>query len=217
MTASDLKSKKLAIIGLGYVGLPLAVEFGKQFDTLGFDINAGRIAELQQGRDHTLETTAEEIAEAKQLRFGNDANALGDRDIFIVAVPTPVDAQKRPDFTPLIRASETVARALKRGDIVIFESTVYPGATEEICVPVLERVSGLIFNTDFFCGYSPERINPRRQRTPADHHPENHLRLHAGHRADRGRAVPLHHHRRHASGAEHESGRSCESDREHPA
>jgi UDP-N-acetyl-D-galactosamine dehydrogenase len=160
MIAAELKTKKLAIIGLGYVGLPLAVEFGKQFDVLGFDINAGRIAELQQGRDRTLETTAEEIAEAKQLRFGSDAAELADCDIFIVSVPTPVDAQKRPDFTPLIRASETVARALKRGDIVIFESTVYPGATEEICVPVLERVSGLKFNTDFFCGYSPERINP---------------------------------------------------------
>ena len=160
MTASDLKSKKLAIIGLGYVGLPLAVEFGKQFDTLGFDINAGRIAELQQGHDRTLETTAGEIAEAKQLRFGSDAAELADCDIFIVSVPTPVDAQKRPDFTPLIRASETVARALKRGDIVIYESTLYPGATEEICVPVLESVSGLKFNTDFFCGYSPERINP---------------------------------------------------------
>ena len=160
MTASDLKSKKIAIIGLGYVGLPLAVEFGKQFDTLGFDINAGRIAELQQGHDRTLETTAGEIAEAKQLRFGSEAAELADCDIFIVSVPTPVDAQKRPDFTPLIRASETVARALKRGDIVIYESTVYPGATEEICVPVLESVSGLKFNTDFFCGYSPERINP---------------------------------------------------------
>ena len=160
MTASDLKSKKIAIIGLGYVGLPLAVVFGNKFDTLGFDINAGRIAELQQGRDRTLETTAGEIAEAKQLRFGRDAALLAGCDVFIVAVPTPVDAQKRPDFTPLIRASETVARALKRGDIVIFESTVYPGATEEICVPVLERVSGLTFNTDFFCGYSPERINP---------------------------------------------------------
>jgi UDP-N-acetyl-D-galactosamine dehydrogenase len=160
MTASDLKSKKIAIIGLGYVGLPLAVEFGKQFNTLGFDIDTGRIAELQQGRDRTLETTAEDIAAAPQLSFDSDANALGDRDIFIVAVPTPVDAQKRPDFTPLIHASETVARALKHGDIVIYESTVYPGATEEICVPVLERVSGLTFNTHFFCGYSPERINP---------------------------------------------------------
>jgi UDP-N-acetyl-D-galactosamine dehydrogenase len=160
MIAAELNTKKLAIIGLGYVGLPLAVEFGKQFDTLGFDINAERIAELQHGRDRTLETTAEEIAAAPQLSFGSNAEVLFERDIFIVAVPTPVDAQKRPDFTPLIRASETVARALKRGDIVIYESTVYPGATEEICVPVLERLSGLTFNTDFFCGYSPERINP---------------------------------------------------------
>ena len=160
MTASDLKSKKLAIIGLGYVGLPLAVEFGKQFDTLGFDISAGRVQELCQGHDRTLETSSAEIAAARRLRFSNDAAVLADRNIYIVAVPTPVDAQKRPDFTPLIRASETVARALKRGDIVIYESTVYPGATEEICVPVLESVSGLKFNTDFFCGYSPERINP---------------------------------------------------------
>jgi UDP-N-acetyl-D-galactosamine dehydrogenase len=160
MNASDLKSKKLAIIGLGYVGLPLAVEFGKQFDTLGFDIDAGRIAELQQGRDCTLETTAAEIAEAKQLGFSSDAAVLAGRDIFIVSVPTPVDAQKRPDFSPLIRASETVARAINSGGIVIYESTVYPGVTEEVCVPVLERVSGLTFNTDFFCGYSPERINP---------------------------------------------------------
>jgi UDP-N-acetyl-D-galactosamine dehydrogenase len=160
MTASDLKSKKLAIIGLGYVGLPLAVEFGKQFDTLGFDISSTRIRELQNGQDRTLETTAEEIAASKRLQFSSDTAALEERNIYIVAVPTPVDDQKRPDFTPLIRASETVACALTRGDIVIYESTVYPGATEEICVPVLERLSGLTFNTDFFCGYSPERINP---------------------------------------------------------
>ena len=160
MTVSDLKSKKLAIIGLGYVGLPLAVEFGKQFDTLGFDISTTRISELQNGKDRTLETSVEEIAAATRLQFRSDTAALAECNIYIVAVPTPVDDQKRPDFTPLIRASETVARALTRGDIVIYESTVYPGATEEICVPVLERVSGLNFNTDFFCGYSPERINP---------------------------------------------------------
>jgi UDP-N-acetyl-D-galactosamine dehydrogenase len=158
--ANSAPQHKIAIIGLGYVGLPLAVEFGKQFDTLGFDISSTRIRELQNGQDRMLETTAEEIAASKRLQFSSDTAALEERNIYIVAVPTPVDDQKRPDFTPLIRASETVARALTRGDIVIYESTVYPGATEEICVPVLERVSGLTFNSDFFCGYSPERINP---------------------------------------------------------
>ena len=158
--ANSAPQHKIAIIGLGYVGLPLAVEFGKQFDTLGFDISGERIRELQNGRDRTLETTSDEIAAAKRLQFSGDTADLAERNIYIVAVPTPVDDQKRPDFTPLIRASETVARALTRGDIVIYESTVYPGATEEICVPVLERVSGLKFNSDFFCGYSPERINP---------------------------------------------------------
>jgi UDP-N-acetyl-D-galactosamine dehydrogenase len=150
----------IAVIGLGYVGLPLAVEFGKQFDTIGFDINAARIQELQGGLDQTLETNSDEIASAHRLRFTCSASELEDYNVFIVSVPTPVDEKKNPDFTPLIRASETVAGALKRGDIVIYESTVYPGATEEICVPVLERVSGLKFNVDFFCGYSPERINP---------------------------------------------------------
>jgi UDP-N-acetyl-D-galactosamine dehydrogenase len=158
--ANTAPQHKIAIIGLGYVGLPLAVEFGKQFDTLGFDISTTRISELQNGQDRTLETTAEEIAAATRLQFSGDTADLAERNIYIVAVPTPVNNQKRPDFTPLIRASETVARALTRGDIVIYESTVYPGATEEICVPVLESVSGLKFNTDFFCGYSPERINP---------------------------------------------------------
>ncbi len=156
----DISNRKIAVIGLGYVGLPLAVEFGKQLDTLGFDIDAERVDELKQGHDRTLETTSDEIVSAHRLRFSCDAADLTSCDVFIVSVPTPVDEKKNPDFTPLIRASETVARALKRGDIVIYESTVYPGATEEVCVPVLERVSGLKFNADFFCGYSPERINP---------------------------------------------------------
>ena len=151
---------RLAIIGLGYVGLPLAVEFGKLFDTLGFDINAQRIAELQAGRDRTLETNADELAQAKRLTFSLDIAALAGCNVFVVTVPTPVDHDKRPDFTPLIQASQTVGRALKSGDVVIYESTVYPGATEEICVPELERTSGLKFNTDFTVGYSPERINP---------------------------------------------------------
>ena len=155
-----LGDARIAIIGLGYVGLPLAVEFGKHFDTLGFDINAQRIAELKAGEDRTHEVSAGELAVAKRLHFSVEAAALTDRNVFIITVPTPVDTDRRPDFTPLIKASQTVGRALKAGDLVIYESTVYPGATEEICVPELERVSGLAFNTDFTVGYSPERINP---------------------------------------------------------
>ncbi len=150
----------IAIIGLGYVGLPLAVEFGKRRPVVGFDIDATRIAELQAGRDHTLETDPEELRAARHLRFATELDALRACNRFIVTVPTPIDEHKRPDLTPLIKASETVGRVLKKGDIVIYESTVYPGATEEDCVPVLERVSGLKFNVDFFAGYSPERINP---------------------------------------------------------
>lgn len=150
----------IAVIGLGYVGLPLAVEFGKCRPVIGFDVKPNRIAELCAGRDHTREVSPEELAEAQRLEFTDDPARLAEAKIFIVTVPTPIDAHKRPDLTPLIKASETVGRALKRGDIVIYESTVYPGATEEDCVPVLERVSGLKFNEDFFCGYSPERINP---------------------------------------------------------
>jgi UDP-N-acetyl-D-galactosamine dehydrogenase len=151
---------RLAIVGLGYVGLPLAVEFGRKRAVVGFDIHAPRIAELQAGEDHTLETTPEEVAQADKLSFTTDPAALKDCNCFIVTVPTPIDEHKRPDLTPLIKASETVGRALKPGSIVIYESTVYPGATEEDCVPVLERFSGLQYNRDFFCGYSPERINP---------------------------------------------------------
>ncbi|GHD05631.1 Vi polysaccharide biosynthesis UDP-N-acetylglucosamine C-6 dehydrogenase TviB [Tianweitania populi] len=150
----------LAVIGLGYVGLPLAVEFGKHRKVLGFDINQSRIAELRGGTDHTLETSPEELAEARHLSFTADPAGLAAAQIYIVTVPTPIDDSKRPDLTPLIKASETLGRVLKRGDIVIYESTVYPGATEEDCIPVLERVSGLKFNVDFFAGYSPERINP---------------------------------------------------------
>ncbi|WP_026345423.1 Vi polysaccharide biosynthesis UDP-N-acetylglucosamine C-6 dehydrogenase TviB [Novispirillum itersonii] len=153
-------SKKIAIIGLGYVGLPLAVEFGKRRTVIGFDINQGRIAELRAGRDSTLEVPEEELAEARHLVYSADKADLADCDIFIVTVPTPIDKANRPDLTPLVKASETVGSVMKRGAIVIYESTVYPGATEEVCVPVLEKHSGLSFNTDFFCGYSPERINP---------------------------------------------------------
>ena len=156
----NLNDKTIAIIGLGYVGLPLAVEFGKQRPVLGFDVNTARIAELQAGKDHTLECSPQELATAAHLRFSSLADDLQACKVFIVTVPTPVDQANRPDMSPLRKASETVGKALKVGDVVIYESTVYPGATEEVCVPVLERLSGLKFNHDFFCGYSPERINP---------------------------------------------------------
>lgn len=152
--------KKIAIIGLGYVGLPLAVEFGKTRPVIGFDINKKRIAELESGQDHTLEVTPEELARATFLDYTADVDALKTASIFIVTVPTPIDQANRPDLSPLVKASETVGKALKKGDIVIYESTVYPGCTEEVCVPTLEKNSGLKFNIDFYCGYSPERINP---------------------------------------------------------
>lgn len=151
---------KIAIIGLGYVGLPLAVEFGKKFDTLGFDINQQRITELNQGLDHTLEVATEELQQASKLHFSADIADLQTANVYIVTVPTPIDEHRQPDLTPLIKASETLGKVIKKGDVVIYESTVYPGATEEDCIPVIERVSGLIFNKDFFAGYSPERINP---------------------------------------------------------
>ncbi len=151
---------KIAVIGLGYVGLPLAVEFGKKFDTVGFDVKENRLAELRSGSDSTLETSAEDLKSAVKLRYSNQLDDLQNRDVFIVTVPTPVDKHNCPDLTPLYKASETVGKALKSGAIVIYESTVYPGCTEEECVPVLEKFSGLKFNKDFFCGYSPERINP---------------------------------------------------------
>jgi UDP-N-acetyl-D-galactosamine dehydrogenase len=156
----NLNQKTLAIIGLGYVGLPLAVEFGKRRAVIGFDIHQARITELQGGQDHTLECSSEQLKEAHHLRYSADPTDLRRAQVFIVTVPTPVDTANRPDMTPLIKASETVGKALKVGDIVVYESTVYPGATEEVCVPVLEKFSGLKFNLDFFCGYSPERINP---------------------------------------------------------
>lgn len=156
----DHKELKIAVIGLGYVGLPLAVEFGKKRPVLGFDINQHRVQELKAGRDSTLEVTPEDLRNATNLSFGCDPMELAQCKIFIVTVPTPIDKANRPDLTPLIRASETVGRAMGIGAIVIYESTVYPGCTEEICVPVLEKHSGLKFNVDFFCGYSPERINP---------------------------------------------------------
>jgi len=151
---------KIGVIGLGYVGLPLAVEFGRHFATVGFDINPARVKELEQGHDRTMEVTAAELRDSAGLRVSHDEEDLAQCNVYVVTVPTPIDRFKRPDLTPLIGASETVGRRLRAGDIVVYESTVYPGATEEVCVPVLERLSGLTFNRDFFAGYSPERINP---------------------------------------------------------
>lgn len=156
----SIKEGRIAVIGLGYVGLPLAVEFGKKRAVTGFDINTTRIDQLRSGHDGTLEASPDELSAAKHLTFTDSPSDLAACTVYIITVPTPIDAHKRPDLTPLIKASETVGAVLKKGDTVIYESTVYPGATEEDCVPVLERVSGLTFNTDFFAGYSPERINP---------------------------------------------------------
>jgi len=156
----SLRYCRIGVIGLGYVGLPLAVEFGKRFDTTGFDIDADRIRDLKRGRDATLETTRQELRAAKHLKFTAQLKDLKRCRTYIVTVPTPIDEYKRPDLSAMQGASETVGRVLKKGDVVVYESTVYPGCTEEVCVPILERVSGLKFNRDFFAGYSPERINP---------------------------------------------------------
>ena len=153
-------SDKIAVIGLGYVGLPLAVEFGKGSPTIGFDIHEKRISELQKGHDRTLEVSKEEMAEAAHISYTCDPADLADCKVFIVTVPTPINSHKQPDLTPLVKASETIGRVMKSGAVVIYESTVYPGATEEVCIPILERESGMVFNQDFFAGYSPERINP---------------------------------------------------------
>jgi UDP-N-acetyl-D-galactosamine dehydrogenase len=156
----DLENTRIGIVGLGYVGLPLAVEFGKQFPTIGLDINLNRIKELQQGQDSTLETDAEELAAAKMLTFTDQPEGLRECNVYIVTVPTPITQHNQPDLTPLVSASHSVGKLLKQGDVVVYESTVYPGATEEVCIPILEDESGLVFNRDFFAGYSPERINP---------------------------------------------------------
>ncbi|KRG52418.1 nucleotide sugar dehydrogenase [Stenotrophomonas beteli] len=160
---------RFAVIGLGYVGLPLAVAFGRHWPTLGFDIDPQRIAELGRGQDHTLEMDADELSAAQQLQFGSDATQLDAANVYIVTVPTPIDAYEQPDLEPLRSASRLIASHLRAGDLVIYESTVYPGTTEEVCVPLLEQGSGLRFNEDFYCGYSPERVSPGdRQRRLAD-------------------------------------------------
>lgn len=172
----DINNLKIAVIGLGYVGLPLAVEFGKHRSVIGFDINAERIASLRKGNDHTLEVNKKELAQATHLTFSSDINELAECSFFIVTVPTPIDDYKQPDLTPLIKASEAIGSLLKKDDIVVYESTVYPGATEEVCIPVLEKVSGLVFNQDFYAGYSPERINPGDK----EHRVTNILKVTAG-------------------------------------
>jgi UDP-N-acetyl-D-glucosamine/UDP-N-acetyl-D-galactosamine dehydrogenase len=156
----NLRNLQIGVVGLGYVGLPLAVEFGKHFRTVGFDIKADRVAELNKGIDSTLECDAKELAAASKLAYTTSLNDLKACRVFIVTVPTPIDDYKRPDLTPLVKSSESVGKVLKKGDVVVYESTVYPGCTEEVCIPILEKVSGLRFNKDFFAGYSPERINP---------------------------------------------------------
>ena len=156
----DINNLRIGVIGLGYVGLPLAVEFGKQYDTVGFDVKAERIAELESGIDSTLEASAEELQSATKLSYTTDAATLGDCNFYVVTVPTPIGDSNRPLLTPLKKASETLGRVIEPGDIVVYESTVYPGATEEFCVPILEKGSGLTMNEDFYVGYSPERINP---------------------------------------------------------
>jgi UDP-N-acetyl-D-glucosamine/UDP-N-acetyl-D-galactosamine dehydrogenase len=160
MTLKELEKYKIGIIGLGYVGLPLAVEFGKKYETIGYDINPDRINELRSGNDSTLEVDFEGLKSAKLLTYSSDIQDLSNCNIYIVTVPTPIDKNKRPDLQPLEKASYVISQILKKDDIVIYESTVFPGCTEEICVPVLEKGSGLVFNKDFYCGYSPERINP---------------------------------------------------------
>ncbi|MGP4715570.1 Vi polysaccharide biosynthesis UDP-N-acetylglucosamine C-6 dehydrogenase TviB [Psychrobacter sp. T6-6] len=172
----NINNIKIAVIGLGYVGLPLAVEFGKYHSVTGFDINAERISALNTGIDHTLEVSEAELAEATHLRYSSDINQLKDCNFFIVTVPTPIDDYKQPDLTPLIKASEAIGSLIKHGDIVVYESTVYPGATEEVCIPVLEKTSGLVFNQDFYAGYSPERINPGDK----EHRVTNILKVTAG-------------------------------------
>ncbi|MCU1123997.1 nucleotide sugar dehydrogenase [Stenotrophomonas maltophilia] len=166
---SAAESPRFAVIGLGYVGLPLAVAFGRHWPTLGFDIDADRIAELRDGRDHTLEMEADELASAQLLQYGSEPDLLDACNVYIVTVPTPIDAYEQPDLEPLRSATRLIASHLRAGDLVIYESTVYPGTTEEVCVPLLEQVSGLRFNVDFYCGYSPERVSPGdRHRRLAD-------------------------------------------------
>jgi UDP-N-acetyl-D-glucosamine/UDP-N-acetyl-D-galactosamine dehydrogenase len=172
----ELANTRIGIVGLGYVGLPLAVEFGKKFSTVGYDINEPRIQELKSGKDSTLEVTEEQLKATKQLSYSSDLNDIADCNVYIVTVPTPVDKNNNPDLTPLIQSSLALGKVLKKDDIVIYESTVFPGATEEVCIPALEKNSGLTFNKDFYAGYSPERINPGDK----EHHVTKILKITSG-------------------------------------
>ena len=172
----NMEKTCIGIVGLGYVGLPLAVEFGKHFPTFGYDINQARVKELQSGKDSTLEVTESDLKATQHLQFSSQLGDIAHCNVYIVTVPTPVDKTKKPDLSPLISASRALGKVLKKNDIVIYESTVYPGATEEVCVPALEDVSGLKFNIDFFAGYSPERINPGDK----EHHVTNILKITSG-------------------------------------
>ena len=176
MNLPAMAQARIGIVGLGYVGLPLAVAFGRRYPTMGFDLKADRIAELESGHDSTMETSPEELASARQLSFTSDPAGLADCNVYVVTVPTPINAAKVPDLSPLKRASRTLGGLVRPGDVVIFESTVYPGATEEVCVPIIEELSGLKFNEDFFAGYSPERINPGDK----EHRVENILKVTSG-------------------------------------
>ena len=213
----DSSHVHIAVVGLGYVGLPLAVEFGKRLPVVGFDINPARIAALEAGHDATLEISDEELRNTADLRFTHDLADLADCNVFIVTVPTPIDEHKRPDLTPLIKASQTIGKVLKKDDIVIYESTVYPGATEEECVPVLEAFSGLTFNLDFYVGYSPERINPGDKQ----HRLSAIKKVTSGSTpavADKDRSTLRADYRRgNAQGSQHQSGGSRQGHREHSA
>ena len=202
---------------MGYVGLPLAVEFGKSRPVVGFDINLARIAELQSGKDSTLEVTSEELVAAKHLAYSNRLEDIADCGVFIVTVPTPIDKANRPDLTPLVKASETVGKAMKAGSVVIYESTVYPGCTEEVCVPVLEKHLRPQIQQGFLLRLQPGAHQPGRQGQYADQDQEDHQWLHAGSRQGSGRALRQHHHCRHLSGHQPEGRRSSQGHREHPA
>jgi UDP-N-acetyl-D-galactosamine dehydrogenase len=210
------KDARICVLGLGYVGLPLAVAFGAVHDTLGYDLDAGRIAELRRGEDRTLEVEPEELA-ASGLRFSHDEADLADRNVFIVTVPTPIDSARRPDLGAISAASRMIGRHLKPGAVVIYESTVYPGCTEEICVPILEQVSGLTFNRDFFCGYSPERANPGDRQHRLSTITKVTAGSTTGSRRPGRQSLPRDCPRRHPSGQLDQGGRGGQGDRKHPA
>jgi nucleotide sugar dehydrogenase len=207
----------IAVVGLGYVGLPLAVEFGKKFRTVGFDLSAAKIEAYRRYVDPTREVSTEELRAATRLSVTDDPAQLGLADFIVVAVPTPIDEAHQPDFGPLLGASESVGRNLKRGATVVFESTVYPGATEEICIPVIERHSGMQWRRDFFVGYSPERINPGDREHFADAHHQGRIRRFARNARAGRRDLRQHHHRRRAPGEQHQGCRSGKGHREHAA